>query len=53
MEVQNISGSDIIQSGLSVNSSVRSENIKPEKQEPQENTPKLEQEKGNNIDTKA
>ena len=53
MDVQNISGTDIISSGLNVNSRVTSENVNHEKQEPMENTVNPEKEKGNYIDIKA
>ena len=52
MDVQNISGTDIIPAGLNVNSRVTSENVNLEK-EPKENTVNPEKEKGNYIDTKA
>jgi hypothetical protein len=53
MDVQNISGSDIVSSGLNVNSRISHENVKTERQEPQENNSNFEKEKGNNIDIKA
>jgi hypothetical protein len=53
MDIQNISGSDIISSGLNINSRVSSENAKIERQEPQENKINMEKVKGNYIDIKA
>ncbi len=53
MEVQNISGSDIISSGMNVNSRITHENANPERQETTENKINPEKEKGNNIDIKA
>jgi hypothetical protein len=53
MDVQNISGSDMISSGLNINSKASSENAKVERPEPQENKINAEKEKGNYIDIKA
>jgi hypothetical protein len=53
MEIQNISGSDMVSGGMNVNSRVSSENTNVEKPEPTENIPSQEKEKGNYIDTKA
>ncbi|MFH0974758.1 MAG: hypothetical protein V1874_03130 [Spirochaetota bacterium] len=53
MEIQNISGADIISGGFNANSRVSGENAKVEKQEAKEETVNPEKEKGNIIDTKA
>jgi hypothetical protein len=53
MEIQNISGADIISGGFNTNSKVSSENAKVEKHEVREETVSPEKEKGNNIDIKA
>jgi hypothetical protein len=53
MDIQNISGADMIPGGLTVNSKVSTENVKVEKQEPHENIPNPEKDKGNLIDTKV
>jgi hypothetical protein len=53
MDIQNISGSDIISGGLNVNPGVSAENVKIEKSEPQENITNPEKEKGNFIDIRA
>ncbi|MBN2400938.1 MAG: hypothetical protein JXN64_00920 [Spirochaetes bacterium] len=53
MDVQNISGSDIVSQGLNVNSRILNENVNTEKQEPQENIVNPEKEKGNFIDIRA
>jgi hypothetical protein len=53
MDIQNISGSDMVSGGMNVNSRVSTENAKVEKPEPHENIPSQEKEKGNYIDTKA
>ncbi len=53
MEVQNISGSDIVTGKLSVNSNISAENSKPEKQPESINWKNPEESKGSFIDTKA
>ena len=53
MEIQNISGPDIISSGFTVNSRVTSENVKNDKEDYREEVKSAETEKGNFIDTKA
>lgn len=53
MEIQNISGSDVVSSGFNVNSRITSENITNEKEEVREEIKPTEKEKGNIIDTKA
>ncbi len=53
MDIQNISGSDMISGGLNANPRVSAENVKIEKPEPQENITNPEKEKGNFIDTRA
>jgi hypothetical protein len=53
MEIQNISGSDIMTSKLSVNTNITGENTKPEKQPEPANEQNTEGSKGRLIDTKA
>lgn len=53
MEIQNISGSDVVSSGFNVSSRISSENVTNEKDEVREETKTTEKEKGNIIDTKA
>ncbi len=53
MEIQNISGTDLISSGFSVNTSISSENVKPEKEPENENRTNKDETKGTHVDTWA
>ena len=53
MEIQNISGTDLISSGLSINSQVSNENVKTEGNEINQDINNPEEKKGTIIDTKA
>lgn len=53
MEIQNISGADIITQRLSVNSSISNENVRPESNTESENNIKPEEQKGKLIDIRA
>ena len=53
MDIQNISGSDVVINGFNANTRINSENTRIERQETREESNNQEKEKGNYIDTKA
>ena len=53
MDVQNISGTDIISNKISVNTEISNENVKTDEEPVNEESKSVEENKGNSIDTYA
>lgn len=53
MEIQNISGADIVSQRMSVETNISNENVKPETTSESENQINAEEQKGTLIDIKA